>query len=269
MWSKESDEEILLCEVVQQQSAVQDMSCNDGLDSLRLTDDILELNRCVTFQEVNSALFTITDKMGFDAFLYRGRFQTGGTNFVERIESNYDPSWQRHYEDKRYVQIDPTVSHAFRSLCPLVWSDDMYMDDLQRGFQEEARQYGLAEGATFPVHRRNGDFALLNLSLSRSDKDSRSHARAMLTWGVLLAALTHEAVGRIVKKQAAAPAPRLTRRETEVLRWVADGKTNWEIARLMDISDHGVSHHVRNILMKFQVTSRHQAVAQAHVFGLL
>lgn len=243
--------------------------CNNDIDTNRLTNDILNIDACTSFEEVNSALYTISDQLGFDAFLYRGRFQTGSTRFVEQVESNYNPSWCQRYDKQFYVQIDPTVSHACSSLSPLVWSDDMYTSDLQNNFKEEARQYGLAEGVTFPVHNRNGDFALLSLSLSRSDEQARQHARAMLTWGALLATMTHETMGRIVKDQSAARAPTLTKREIEVLRWIAEGKSNWEISRLVAISEHGVSHHVRNILLKFDVCSRHQAVAQAHVFSLL
>lgn len=240
----------------------------NDIDNIQLTTEILNLNECTTFEQVNTALFTISDKLGFDAFLYRGRFQTGGTRYVEQIESNYHPSWRQRYENE-FMQIDPTVTHAYSSLSPLVWSDDMYTNEEQQSFKKEARRHGIAEGVTFPVHSRNGDVALLSLSLSRSDDEARQHARAMLTWGMLLATLTHEAVRRIVKDQSAARAPKLTKRETEVLRWIAEGKSNWEISRVVNISEHGVSHHVRNILLKFDVTSRHQAVAQAHVFGLL
>jgi LuxR family quorum-sensing transcriptional regulator LasR len=74
---------------------------------------------------------------------------------------------------------------------------------------------------------------------------------------------------RIVKAQRMAPAPRLTTREAEVLNLVAAGKSTWEISRLLNISEHGVSHHVRNVLVKFDVGSRHQAVAKAVAFGLL
>ena len=91
----------------------------------------------------------------------------------------------------------------------------------------------------------------------------------MLMWGALLATMTHEATGRVVRQRSLAALPALTRRETEVLDWIAAGKSNWEISRLVEISEHGVSHHVRNILLKFEVGCRHQAVAKAIAFGML
>ena len=241
----------------------------EHLDAARLTTDILRLNECQTIEQVNTALSVISHTLGFDAFLYRGRFQTGGTRFVEQVASNHSPSWRRRYEEAAYAQIDPTVAHACISLSPLVWSDDMYVGAQQHAFRKEAQRHGLLEGMTLPVHSRNGDVALLSLSLSRSDEAARRHVHGMLMWGALLASLTHEAMRRIVKDSGAFQAPKLTKREIEVLQWIADGKSNWEISKVIDISEHGVSHHVRNILLKFDVTSRHQAVAQAVVFGLL
>ncbi len=62
---------------------------------------------------------------------------------------------------------------------------------------------------------------------------------------------------------AAGTAPRLTVRELEVLRLVADGSNNREIARALFISENTVRNHVRNILDKLQLHSRMAAVVYA------
>jgi DNA-binding NarL/FixJ family response regulator len=58
-------------------------------------------------------------------------------------------------------------------------------------------------------------------------------------------------------------APRLTGRELEVLRLVARGNSNREIARELFISENTVKNHVRNILDKLQLHSRMEAVMYA------
>jgi len=58
-------------------------------------------------------------------------------------------------------------------------------------------------------------------------------------------------------------APRLTDRELEVLRLVARGGSNREIARDLFISENTVKNHVRNILEKLQLHSRMEAVMYA------
>jgi two-component system NarL family response regulator len=61
----------------------------------------------------------------------------------------------------------------------------------------------------------------------------------------------------------AVPTPRLTERELEVLRLVAQGLNNREIAKQLFISENTVKNHVRNILEKLQLHSRMEAVMYA------
>jgi DNA-binding NarL/FixJ family response regulator len=56
------------------------------------------------------------------------------------------------------------------------------------------------------------------------------------------------------------PAPKLTDREMEVLKLVAKGMNNRDIARELFISENTVKNHVRNILEKLQIHSRMEAV---------
>ncbi len=59
------------------------------------------------------------------------------------------------------------------------------------------------------------------------------------------------------------PAPRLTSREMDVLRLVARGLNNREIAKQLFISENTVKNHIGNILEKLQLHSRMEAVVYA------
>jgi len=59
------------------------------------------------------------------------------------------------------------------------------------------------------------------------------------------------------------PAPRLTERELEVLKLVARGLNNRDIAKELFISENTVKNHIRNILEKLQLHSRMEAVVYA------
>jgi DNA-binding NarL/FixJ family response regulator len=61
----------------------------------------------------------------------------------------------------------------------------------------------------------------------------------------------------------------LTRRELEILRLVAVGRTNREIAHQLFLNPRTVDMHVRNMLTKLGCRSRTEATGRAHELGLL
>ena len=73
------------------------------------------------------------------------------------------------------------------------------------------------------------------------------------------------------KLPAASPTPiePLTRREQEVLRLLAEGASNQEIAEALVIQLSTVKKHVSNLLGKLGAESRTQAIAQARALSLL
>ena len=67
----------------------------------------------------------------------------------------------------------------------------------------------------------------------------------------------------------AAPAEELTRRELDVLKCVAQGMSNAEIAEALSVSVPTVHSHVHNLLGKLKLTSRTQAALYAVEIGLV
>ncbi len=55
----------------------------------------------------------------------------------------------------------------------------------------------------------------------------------------------------------------LTVREKEILSWVKEGKNNWEIAAILEITQDTVKFHLKNIFQKLNVGNRSQAIAAA------
>ena len=82
--------------------------------------------------------------------------------------------------------------------------------------------------------------------------------------------LSPSAAARLLREVSAPPLPEpLTERETEVLRHLAQGKSNKEIAAALVIAEKTVRTHVSNILAKLGVVSRTQAALHAVRSGLV
>jgi DNA-binding NarL/FixJ family response regulator len=76
------------------------------------------------------------------------------------------------------------------------------------------------------------------------------------------------AVREIVQLQGRSLPGGLTERELEVLRLVAEGRSNPDIARTLVLSHKTVARHLSNIFTKLDVSSRTAAAAYAHEQGL-
>lgn len=61
----------------------------------------------------------------------------------------------------------------------------------------------------------------------------------------------------------------LTTREQEILTWVAKGKSNREIGERLEISEHTVKNHLKNILQKLHLENRVQLTRYAYEHGWL
>jgi transcriptional regulator EpsA len=61
----------------------------------------------------------------------------------------------------------------------------------------------------------------------------------------------------------------LSARQIEILSWINVGKSNWEIAQIVDTTQANVKYHVEQIYHKLGVSSRVQAVAFAKDIGIL
>jgi LuxR family transcriptional regulator, quorum-sensing system regulator SolR len=61
----------------------------------------------------------------------------------------------------------------------------------------------------------------------------------------------------------------LTGKERDVIRWVVEGKTSWEIGRILSTSERTVKFHLKNVYTKLNVCNRAQAVAVANRLRLI
>ena len=63
--------------------------------------------------------------------------------------------------------------------------------------------------------------------------------------------------------------PELSKRETEILQYLARGRSNKEIGQILYISEGTVKHHVKSILSKLDAIGRAEAIAIATRRGLI
>jgi ATP/maltotriose-dependent transcriptional regulator MalT len=145
-----------------------------------------------------------------------------------------------------------------------------------RACLEDAVELYQRTGAPFEAARARVELARVLASVDRRDAATQEVKQANEALHALGAA--HEAgraaaLLREIESPAKLPSRRgdggLSARELEVLRLIAEGLSNREIAARLIVSEHTVHRHVANILAKLASSSRAAAVARATAQRLL
>jgi LuxR family transcriptional regulator, quorum-sensing system regulator CviR len=160
----------------------------------------------------------------------------------------------------------PVLQHHFNHFDVQVWSQTYRSSQTrdERAFIGEASDFGLTQGITVGIKSSAQPLGSLFSFSGPRMGEHPCHAVVLQH----LAPHLHEALLRLTFLPSAAD-PLLSSREREVLLWIKEGKTNWEIAKILSISERTVRFHVENVLNKLQVSTRGHAVAVALQQGLI
>jgi DNA-binding CsgD family transcriptional regulator len=239
--------------------------------SLTLIRDLQELAlQAKTPEDLNRLLARVTAVLEFEEFAHGG-YEAGQPAALahQYVVTSYPVQWRELYVGRGYVEIDPVVSYCASNLLPATWDRITRRERAQqkksREMMEEAARFGLKHGIAVPIHAGHANLALLSLSRDRP-LEHDVHQRMLLAQAVL--PYIYEASRRLfLSSEARLPA--ITQRERECLRWVADGKTTWEISRILCISENTVLYHIKNAQEKLGACNRTHAVAKALRFELI
>lgn len=125
------------------------------------------------------------------------------------------------------------------------------------------RRFGISGGVYFPVYDNRGNMQAVSYHGDRGSPGIDEIARLSL-----FSQLIVERLAVVTANVDGAPRVNLTPRETEVLRWTAEGKTSNEIAIITGLSEHTVNHYVTLATQKLGCSNRTQAVVRAIRLGL-
>jgi DNA-binding CsgD family transcriptional regulator len=228
---------------------------------MRSSFDMMEdLLTCATPEGMHRIGSDCVQQIGFDAWVYAA-MPSGGSE-VPYLAGSLPPTWYAPYFRGGQAANDPVLAHCRQHAAPLLWNAD-HADDAERCpvFFREAADFGLRRGITVPIHGLGCQWGLLAVASTTAASiavDARQRGEVHT-----LAAYLHEAGHRLASAAIAGDQVHLTERELECLRWTAEGKTGWEISRVLGISERTVVFHLENAARKFGVFGRRQAAARA------
>lgn len=226
---------------------------------------IEKLSKANSLDQIGQQCATFCLLTGFDYYSYCATIPTVLIH-PDLIQINsYPNEWREIYRDKALIKTDPTLIYAESHHIPTSWNDLMCHHDNNedvRKYMHYAKKCNINSGLSFPLHGNIGNTAVFSLASKSITPLSQEMTNLALTFGTLFANHLHGAILRLFEKGLLTiKKKQLTIKERECLFWVAEGKTTWEIAKILKILDRSVVYHLEKIITKLEVKNRQQAVA--------
>lgn len=239
----------------------------------RLDRCIQRLKEPTTLDQLRDCFAEELQKLGFGYFTYLSVHLTEDTKPLPYVITNYPQEWVERYVGEGYVDFDPVLRKGMHAIVPFTWGTQEERDDLQgktKKLFEESESFGIKCGISVPIFGKSGEFALLSMATNLPDTQFKKLISEVRYHTHILSLYFHEAVGILISSAN----PRdgvlnLTSREIECLFWTSLGKTSWEIAKILNVSEHTFNFHMRNATRKLGTYSKHHAVVRAMTLGLL
>jgi DNA-binding CsgD family transcriptional regulator len=218
-------------------------------------------------QELFDRVSALAAAMGFEYCAYGVRMPIPISRPAFALFNNYSAEWQKHYQEREFLMIDPTVQHGLKSTQPLLWTPEVFNKTPE--LWEDARAHGLRFGWAQSARDANGAIGMLTLarSVGQLEPIDLAENQFKMVW---LSQMTHVGMAQLLlPKMIPESLVVMTAREREVLRWTAEGKTAFEVGQILSVSERTVNFHINNVVHKLGASNKIQAAVKAASLGML
>lgn len=227
------------------------------------------------FADIRGLLDEATSALGFDHYaLIRHVWDRPASIDAVRIV-DYPKGWLEMMAKHGYLKDDPGLRASEKTVAPFDWSALPRLLSLtprQEHIVEEAKRAGLGNGFIVPLHMP-GEYSG---SCTFAVKVGRDIPIANYPAAQFVASYAFEAARRLVrtakadhgKTNGVGSTPSITPRQQDCMVLAAQGKTDWDIGKVLGISGVTVHKHLEAIKKRYGVSTRTQLVVRALFDGV-
>ena len=239
-----------------------------GCDAIKLLEFVHKCVSCEEEEDFKDLFPKLREMLPFDfAHALLGHHDsTKGIVMAHGVNISFPEEWLSEFM-QNYAQVDVVVRENFRNYGLQKWSESKKRLEEKKEILSLCIDFGMRDGysggARPTLPDKNGSM----FCFSGPNMECNRRFEAILECVIphLHLALSH----LFNKEQQAANNVAISVREKEVLNWLQQGKTSWDISVILGISERTVNYHVYNVMQKLGVTNRPQAVAVAAHSGLI
>ncbi len=217
-----------------------------------------------TQDELADALDAITGELGFSYFALTHHVDVRRSAQAPIRLNNYPLEWVEYYDANALGVSDPVHRASHVTSVGFAWSEIPRMIAMTPSDHEillRGDAQGIGNGFTVPANVPGES----NGSCSFANPKGKAIREQDLPIAQLVGAFAFEAARRLYRVRSPLdwPLPRLTDRQRECILWVARGKSDWEISRILGIQHETVVRHLKQAREKYGVGKRTMLAIQA------
>ncbi|MDD9158368.1 LuxR family transcriptional regulator [Aliivibrio sp. S4TY2] len=233
--------------------------------NLNVTLELINnIRQSQTNKNISSCLEELTRTLNCEYYLFAIINPKSMLKSDIKILDNYPLYWRNYYDEANLIKDDPIVDYSASHHSPINWSifEKKTKIDSKVNVIEEAKVSGLCSGFSFPIHTKNGGFGMISFANSEKDKHiDKLFFNACMNVPLILPELL-DSNQRITEETQKINAS-LTKREKECLIWSCEGKSTWEISKILGCSERTVTFHLANSQVKLGANNRCQSISKA------
>lgn len=235
---------------------------------MTLSEDYLSVLGAKTNEALLAELVRFSQRLGFENVTALAVFDhvAGDSEFI--WVCNGPAGHVEMADDRSAGKRDPVMQHCRHKSVPIVWNQATYVQAGQGAKWEQQAQHGYACGIAWAMHMPAGRHFVLGVDRAQALPACSAELSRMVSALQLFAVHAQEAMSALVEaSQITGPA--LTPRELETLRWTMEGKTAWEVGRILGIAEDTVARHANSATQKLGCANKHHAAVKALRYGLI
>lgn len=183
---------------------------------------------------------------------------------------NYPQRWADYFDENRLGPSDPVHRASHLTSAGFAWARLPRLIALtprDRDIMVRASREGIGNGFTVPAHVPGEACG----SCSFATDEGRPVPSHLLPLAQIAGSFAFEGARRIwrMRERPSPTIPCLTDRQRECVFWAARGKSDWEIARILEVSHETVIRHLKQARERYGVGKRTQLTVHALFDGTL
>jgi LuxR family transcriptional regulator len=234
-----------------------------GIPAFDLTAAILSIISAESVDGLFSTCVDCFDWLGFSEFSIGGFDLATATALPCDRMTTFDPATRDAYR-RELAEVDPIMARTVRGGGVVHWDCSTIREDAPEGrFHDFLQDLRLRSGLNIPLQTQGSE--IWGIVLASRQPVTVSPETIQQTFSLAATVLLKRTL--LLGAESAPKAaddPRLellSAEQREILRWVAHGKSNGDIALILGHSKRAIDYHVTQILRKLGVASRTQAAA--------